>query len=231
MHDHAGGVVMPPIHIDEAPNHYLYILLSVIFSHIECIGYDPSINIFIKTLHPAQLKNPFFHPSSRQQVALEQVYVPQMDGANQSTAPSAPKMVVTPKSDLEMDLDTNTLRSELDSENIVMDPPQLEIPKNPLCQPFSEPISRIVVNNHTHDILELIFSSQGLVGRGTICYLARRDEKEYIIKDHWVLGHKDAVLNKVNMLQEMKGVHGMLELVEYWFVEITPREVDETMKY
>ncbi|KAG2089230.1 uncharacterized protein F5147DRAFT_780694 [Suillus discolor] len=232
MYDHAGGVMTSPNHIDEAPNHYLHILSSVVFGHIECIGYDPSINIFTKTLRPAQLENPIFRPSGRRQVTLDQVHGPQMDGANQSTASNAPNMVIdAPESDLEMDPDTNTLRSELDSENIVMDPPQLEIPKDPLRQPFSELIGRITVNNHVYDILELIFSSQGLVGQGTVCYLARRDEEEYIIKDHWVLGRKDAVLNKVNMLQEMKGVHGVPELVEYWLVEITPREVDETVKY
>lgn len=111
------------------------------------------------------------------------------------------------------------------------DPPQLEIPQDPLCATFSTPIGRIIVNDHTYDILELIFSSQGLIGRGTVCYLARRNGKKYIIKDHWVLGGKDVALNEVKMLGEMRGVHGMPELVEYWLVEIAPNEVDETMNY
>ncbi|KAG1898433.1 uncharacterized protein F5891DRAFT_899785, partial [Suillus fuscotomentosus] len=148
MYDHAGGVMTPPIHIDNAPNCYLQILSSVVFGSlecIECIGYDPSIN--------------------------------------------------------------------------------------PLRATFSTPIGRIIVNDHAYDILELIFSSQGLVGRGTVCYLARRNGKEYIIKDHWVLGGKDVALNEVKMLGEMRGVRGVPELVEYWLVEIAPNEVDETMNY
>ncbi|KAG1801325.1 uncharacterized protein HD556DRAFT_1438366 [Suillus plorans] len=131
-------------------------------------------------------------------------------------------------SESESDSDAKTSHSKL---NLPMDPPQIEIPEDPLHQPFSEPIGRITVNDHAYDILELIFSSQGLVGRGTVCYLARRDDEEYIIKDHWVLGGKYAVLNEVDMLHEMKGVHGIPELVEYWLVEVAPGEVDETMSY
>ncbi|KAG2096726.1 uncharacterized protein F5147DRAFT_778235 [Suillus discolor] len=224
IYDHAGGIVTRPVHIDKAPNRYLHILLSVVFGHLECIGYDPSISIFTKTLHPAQLENPILRPSTRQQIALNQVHGPQMDGATEGTVPN-------------MDIDASESKSDSDAKtphsklNLPMDPPQIEIPEDPLCQPFSEPIGRITVNDHAYDILELIFSSQGLIGRGTVCYLARRDDKEYIIKDHWVLGGKDAVLNEVNMLHEMKGVHGIPELVEYWLVEVAPGEVDETMSY
>ncbi|KAG2112342.1 uncharacterized protein F5147DRAFT_650973 [Suillus discolor] len=46
------------------------------------------------------------------------------------------------------------------------------------------PIGKIQVNDNWYDILEVIFSSHGLVGCGTICYLARKDNQEYIIKDH-----------------------------------------------
>jgi hypothetical protein len=116
-------------------------------------------------------------------------------------------------------------------ESLPRDPPQLEIPQDPLCRTFSDPISRIIMNDHAYNILEVIFSSQGLVGCSTVCYLARRDDEEYIIKDHWVLGSKDAVLNEVEMLQDMQGVHGVPELVEYWLVEIAPNEVDEMMDY
>ncbi|KAG2092810.1 uncharacterized protein F5147DRAFT_779553 [Suillus discolor] len=224
IYDHAGGVVTRPIHIDKAPNRYLHILSSIVFGHLECIGYDPSISIFTKTLCPAQLENPILHPSTRQQIALNQVHGPQMDGATEGTVPN----MDIDASESESDSDVKTPHSKL---NLPMDPPQIEIPEDPLRQPFSEPIGRITVNDHAYDILELIFSSQGLVGRGTVCYLARRDNEEYIIKDHWVLGGKDAVLNEVDMLHEMKGVHGIPELVEYWLVEVVPGEVDKTMSY
>ncbi|KAG1789203.1 uncharacterized protein HD556DRAFT_1447263 [Suillus plorans] len=114
---------------------------------------------------------------------------------------------------------------------VTPDPPETEIPTDPLRTYPSQPIGKILVNNHTYDILELIFSSQGLVGRGTVCYLARRDNEEYIIKDHWVLGDKNVALNEVTMLQAMQGVRGVPQLFEHWLVEIGPQEVDETMSY
>ncbi|KAG1720477.1 hypothetical protein EDB19DRAFT_1917944 [Suillus lakei] len=110
------------------------------------------------------------------------------------------------ESDLEMGSDMEMSLSL--EESLPQDPPQLEMPEDPLHRSFSDPIGRIT----------------GLVGCSTVCYLARRDDEEYIIKDHWVLGGKDAVLNKVRMLWEMQGVHGAPELVEYWLVEIVPNE-------
>ncbi|KAG0692987.1 hypothetical protein DFH29DRAFT_816849 [Suillus ampliporus] len=102
---------------------------------------------------------------------------------------------------------------------------------NPLLAPLPEPIGKIQVNHNYYDILEVIFSSQGLVGHGTVCCLMRRGENEYIIKDHWVLGSKEDVLNEVIMLNNMKGVRGIPELIEHWLVEIAPGEVDKTEKY
>ncbi|KAG1758937.1 hypothetical protein EDD22DRAFT_849606 [Suillus occidentalis] len=52
-----------------------------------------------------------------------------------------------------------------------------------------------------YNILEVIFSSQRLVGCGTIYYLTWRGDEEYIIKDHWILGSKVDALNEVKMLQ------------------------------
>ncbi|KAG0700642.1 hypothetical protein DFH29DRAFT_1000887 [Suillus ampliporus] len=58
-------------------------------------------------------------------------------------------------------------------------------------------------------MLEIIFSSQGLVGRGTVCYLAKKDDEEFIIKDHWVLGGEKEAMNEVNMMRKMNGVRGV----------------------
>ncbi|KAG0694391.1 hypothetical protein DFH29DRAFT_1006390 [Suillus ampliporus] len=231
MYDHAGGIVTHPIHVDKAPNAFLHILLSVAFGHLECIGYDPSISIFTKTLRPAQLEAPMFRPSTRRQAVTDQTHDPQTDAQDTASKTAIDVPVPESISELDSDLDMKMSDSELDPESLPTDPPQLDIPQDPLCQPFSEPIGRITVNDHAYNILEVIFSSQGLVGRGTVCYLARRDDEEYIIKDHWVLGGKDVVLNKVNMLREMQGVCGVPELVEYWLVKIAPGQVDETMSY
>ncbi|KAG1881761.1 hypothetical protein C8R48DRAFT_14599 [Suillus tomentosus] len=113
-----------------------------------------------------------------------------------------------------------------------MYPPIVEVPEDPLNpEPVLEPIGKIRVDKNTYDILEIIFSTQGLVGRGSVCYLARKDDEEYIIKDHWVLGGKKAVLNEINMMKKMEGVRGVPQLVEYWLVEVAPGEVDDTQAY
>ncbi|KAG1906631.1 uncharacterized protein F5891DRAFT_975395 [Suillus fuscotomentosus] len=55
-----------------------------------------------------------------------------------------------------------------------------------------------------------------------MCYLARKDEEEYIVKDHWVLGSKSEVLNEIRMMEKMDGICGVPPLVEYWLVEMEP---------
>ncbi|KAG2056814.1 hypothetical protein BDR06DRAFT_969822 [Suillus hirtellus] len=106
-----------------------------------------------------------------------------------------------------------------------------EVPSDSLSEPLPEPIGKIQVNENMYNILDLIFSTQGLVGHGTVCYLVRKDEEEYIVKDRWVLGSKSEVLNEICMMEKMDGIHGVPRLVEYWLVEMEPSMVDETVKY
>ncbi|KAG1796319.1 uncharacterized protein HD556DRAFT_1441626 [Suillus plorans] len=72
---------------------------------------------------------------------------------------------------------------------------------------------------------------RGLVGRGTVCYLVSLDKEEYIIKDHWVQGGEEKVLNEINMLKAMSGVPGVPKLVDYWKVERSDDVVDQTWHY
>ncbi|KAG1841580.1 hypothetical protein F4604DRAFT_1540878, partial [Suillus subluteus] len=70
------------------------------------------------------------------------------------------------------------------------------------------------------------------VGRGTVCYLTRKDDQEYIIKDHWVAGDgNDDIFNEVTMLKKMQGVRGVPELVEFGKVKLSTGEVDNTRMY
>ncbi|KAG1737280.1 hypothetical protein EDB19DRAFT_1909804 [Suillus lakei] len=99
--------------------------------------------------------------------------------------------------------------------------------------PNSSPISEIQVNENWYNILEVLFSSHGLVGRSTICYLARKGDEEYIIKDHWVLGNADNedTLNEVVMLKKMQGVCGVPVLVEFSKVKLSTGEADNMKIY
>ncbi|KAG1901304.1 uncharacterized protein F5891DRAFT_906816, partial [Suillus fuscotomentosus] len=89
----------------------------------------------------------------------------------------------------------------------------------------------IAVNENVYNLLKVIFCNQGLVGRGTVCYLARRDGEEFIIKDHWVKGDKSVVLNEVEMLKALKDIPGVPQYVEHCLVEVEPGKVDDTQMY
>ncbi|KAG2120412.1 uncharacterized protein F5147DRAFT_562976, partial [Suillus discolor] len=92
-------------------------------------------------------------------------------------------------------------------------------------------IGQIAVNENVYNLLKVIFCNQGLVGRGTICYLARRDGEEFIIKDHWVKGDKSVVLNEVEMLKALKNIPGVPQYVEHCLVEVELGKVDDTQMY
>ncbi|KAG1893323.1 uncharacterized protein F5891DRAFT_1196554 [Suillus fuscotomentosus] len=207
LYDHSGGVEL---------DKYLHIFSCIVFGNLECIGFDPTITILKHTLHRTlelsgsrPTKN---LPSKRQEV----VESSQLEENELSLPPAIAKdMVPTPA-----------------AGDTPMYPPIVEVPEDPLNpEPVLEPIGKIRVDKNTYDILEIIFSTQGLVGRGSVCYLARKDDKEYIIKDHWVLGGKKAVLNEINMMKKMEGVCGVPQLAEYWLVEVAPSEVDDTQAY
>ncbi|KAG2117579.1 hypothetical protein DEU56DRAFT_717703, partial [Suillus clintonianus] len=125
------------------------------------------------------------------------------------------------------------IRAEGDSaeDDFVVELP-IEIPQDPTVhEPLPRPIGKIRVKDHYYDILEIIFSRQGLVGRGTVCYLARKDGEEFIIKDYWAMGGDEEALNEIHMMEKMSGVRGVPKLVEYWLVESEPNKVDQTQNY
>ncbi|KAG2118252.1 hypothetical protein BD769DRAFT_1672367 [Suillus cothurnatus] len=112
-------------------------------------------------------------------------------------------------------------------------PPTSYLPLNPLqsllyphpsyfphtTQSPAEPCGQICVNNKIYTILTILFTSKGLIGCRTICYLVSLDEEEYIIQDHWVQGGEEKVLNETNMLKAMSSIPGVPELVDYWKIK------------
>ncbi|KAG1895577.1 uncharacterized protein F5891DRAFT_1194099 [Suillus fuscotomentosus] len=225
LYDHSGGVVSPCTHIDQEPDKYLRIFSSIVFGNLECIGLDPTITILRHTLHRT-LRSPDFR-------------VAKPSPSPHQTAEVIPDALIMESETTEIEEIVSELPHTIEdavpnpAANI---PPNLvplidEVPSDSLSEPLPEPIGKIQVNENTYNILDLIFSTQGLVGRGTVCYLARKDEEEYIVKDHWVLGSKSEVLNEIRMMEKMDGIRGVPRLVEYWLVEMEPGEVDETVKY
>jgi hypothetical protein len=220
LYDHSGGVVSPCTNIDKEPEKYLHIFSCIVFGNLKCIGFDSTISMLKHTLHRT-LELSGSHPTKN------------LPSKKQDLIKSAPMEVVESSQLEEIELPPpHTLTEDTAAGDPLIFPPVLQVPEDPLNpEPVPEPIGKIRVNKNTYDILEIIFSTQGLVGRGSVCYLAKKDDEEYIIKDHWVLGGKQEVLNEINMMKKMEGVRGVPQLIEYWLVEVAPGEVDCTQDY
>jgi hypothetical protein len=240
LYDHSGGVVSPSIHIHRNPDKYLYILSCIIFGRIECLGYDPTITLYTKTIQPAHFEqslSTFTHaatvtqaPDSTTPTHNASLQIESAPPINNT--PSAPP----PPPSIESALSVPPLENLEDDPGepfapLPQDPLHAPLPQDPLHIPLPETIGKIRVKDNYYDILEILFSSQGLVGRGTVCYRTKKDDEEFIIKDHWVLNDRGDVLNEAIMLEEMRGVHGIPDLVEHWLVEIAPGVVDKTADY
>ncbi|KAG1819011.1 uncharacterized protein BJ212DRAFT_1479139 [Suillus subaureus] len=92
-----------------------------------------------------------------------------------------------------------------------------------------EPCGKIRIGDAMYIIKRILSASQGLVGCGSICYLASLGDEDFIIKDHWVLGKWDnVILNEIEMMKLMQGVPGVPELVDYWLVMTSDGKVDIT---
>ncbi|KAG0692320.1 hypothetical protein DFH29DRAFT_1008890 [Suillus ampliporus] len=182
-YDRSGGTISPPYNIVKQKDIFIHIFSSIVFGSDECIGFDTTMNIQepngpsssmtdFKTPEDHETNTPgfpFMSPGPMPFESEEARPEVRMAPAQLPPAPLAPGAT------------DSVLPSDLGTADSVLHTGTSE-------PPIQVPISKIQVNKNTYDILKIIFSSHGLIGRGTICYLARRDNQEYIIKDHWVLG-------------------------------------------
>ncbi|KAF8547508.1 hypothetical protein OG21DRAFT_1490167 [Imleria badia] len=88
-------------------------------------------------------------------------------------------------------------------------------------------IGWIRVNNHIYNVLEVLSSSPGFLGRGTIVYLVHHEGHTYIIKDHWI----EQPENKVAMMGLVSRIQGVPKVVEHWQVEISEGIINRTSHY
>ena len=86
----------------------------------------------------------------------------------------------------------------------------------------------IRVRHDVYEVLDILFSSTGFIGRGTVCYLVRHSGRTYIIKDHWVAGDP---LHEANMLMRVQGIEGVPSFVDCWQVEVVDDVVEKTERY
>lgn len=242
IYDHTGSVVSPPFHIEDDKEVFLRIFSSIIFGNDECIGFDATIKIWnlkLEAPSPSRYSRPLprrLHSAKRRERTSDRSGRdrPSSSRRHLETSTASQALLTPPPSDIFPDtktappLPTSTL-AELPLSATPASPAafigETSVPQMP-------PIGKIQVNEAWYEILEVLFSSHGLVGRGTVCYLVRKDKHEYIIKDHWVVGEADEVImNEVKMLKKMKGTRGVPELVDYCQVKLSSGEVDCTNIY
>jgi hypothetical protein len=56
----------------------------------------------------------------------------------------------------------------------------------PISLDKAQLIGRMLVGEEWYDLIDILFLSPRFLGRGTVCYLARRDNLFYVIKDYLV---------------------------------------------
>jgi hypothetical protein len=217
VYDHSGGIVTQLVNIHQEPDKFRYIMACIVYGTRDCIGFDSTMSI---------------NPTQSRSAALWDRNVKNL---------SRRKKTVKNRSDSHVQLEPHSMDPYIKylSPSSATEPPQTETESPlPSSSPNDNVIGKMKVNEHEYDLLRVLFSGQGLVGRGTVCYLARRDGEEYIIKDHWVKSYgertqesMDIVMNEVDMLEAMKDVPGVPKLVEFWLVEVTPNQPDDTQIY
>lgn len=244
FYDHSGGIVTLPVDIHREPDTFQYIMACIVFGRRDCIGFDLTITMNPKMISPVSgllwARNIKTLSRRRRKAVADDRSKPRVQfvplSVDPCIAPFHSHPVYLPPYTTEnrsppLSSRPYPLPTELTAEPMA-DSRQPRFTPHPSDRSGNdEVIGKITINDHEYLLLKVLFSCHGLVGRGTVCYLARRNGEEYIVKDHWVKGNKDAVLNEVKMLEEMQGVSGVPELVEYCLVEVEKGQPDETQNY
>jgi hypothetical protein len=223
VYDHSGGIVTRPVDIHQEPDKFRYIMACIMYSTHDCIGFNSTMSINLTRSPSAVLWDQNVMNLSRQKKKVSN-----NKNCSESHVQHKPhsmdpyvKYLKSPASTKLPHTDSGSpLPSSSSSDNV---------------------IGKTKVNKHKYDLLKVLFSSQGLVGHRTVCYSARRDGEEYIIKDHWVKNSRngevdvqekmDIVMNEVDMLEAMKNVPRVPKLVEFWLIEVTLNQPDDTQLY
>ncbi|KAN0088659.1 hypothetical protein V8E55_005716 [Tylopilus felleus] len=103
--------------------------------------------------------------------------------------------------------------------------------KEPSIPDLAPVIRKICVNDVYYDIISIIFSNTGFVGRGTVCVY-------YVIKDHWVRDldqeggiHDPEMIHEARMVELVKDINGVPTLHKAWVVKVKKGVSDSTALY
>lgn len=249
LYDRSGGLVSPSFNINTNPDAYLQVLGAIVFGIPECLGYDQTIVFYVtpsaRTSHSRRTAVPrkaVTNTTAEEEVRDgEESYSSQAgvirDEMSETCPPSSSVAGCTDDSGYAT-YDSMIVSREVEgpypeaavfasTTGIFQPEPHVEedgqeIPTSlfPPSHSNKDPIGKIRVKEKWYDILQVLFYSRGFTGRGTVCYLVRYKDKEFIVKDHWVQGEDSQdVLNEVEMLKRMQDVPGVPHLEDYWVVQ------------
>jgi len=225
FYDRSGGSVSPPINIQHDPRAFVAVLATIMFSSPLCIGFDPTITV--RPVQPLRVsRRKVIYESTRTNVPDA---IPEESGDDHDPSSHPESSTSTPPDSLPNYVDVISSQSTsptflLPSEaslniSLTGSAPDSDTPAGP--------IGEIRVRSVIYEILEVLFSSAGFLGRGTVIYLARREGRLYIIKDHWV----ENPSQEASMMKLMEGTRGVPRLIDHWVVEVSPGVVDITSRY
>ncbi|KAG0692147.1 hypothetical protein DFH29DRAFT_882976 [Suillus ampliporus] len=223
LYNHAGGVVTPCIQIHQNPDSFIQIIAPVLFGSPECIGYDSTVTFWksVPLPPPPGTKIPDYRPfknlptCTNRSITIPAEHDPQELPTNheaKSTLPDNDLKSISPIDDpLKL------------SRGLTQMPPSalhLILPiSHTLINRPQNPAARSMSKTNIYTILKILFTTKASL------------VSELSLSDHWVQGGKAKVLNEINMLKAMSGVHGVPELIDHWLVERSDNIVDQTRDY
>ncbi|KAG9312841.1 hypothetical protein JVU11DRAFT_6270 [Chiua virens] len=194
LYNHSGGVVSPLFNIHTNTQQFLFIITALAFGCRSSIGFDLAIKIHpppfsrghsdsvhASASNPKGSKDPpesikewdgLPHRTSLNPIELKPSSLIASPALPTVVEPSSPPPLAEPPLPL--------------IESPSTPPPPGEIPLSPVTETPIPAIGKIRVDDVWYEIINILFSSMGFVGRGTVCYLARLDGVYFVIKDHWV---------------------------------------------
>lgn len=244
FYDRSGAAVSSPFNIHSKAQHFLFLIVAITLGSRTSIGFDSTIEI-----HPPSLLN---HSNDCIDDGL--------DFESAETASSSCYHQVSLDPPIIGSLPSLSTEPDDEGSSIPDSPPAAESSEGSLpgqlthsdishAAPVSftqtfypdadsgQAIGTIRVENVLYDIIRILFSSTGFVGRGTVCYLARFEGVNYVIKDHWVRSlDPDALCNpllihEARMMNLVKGIDGVPILHQVWVVENEEGVSDATSRY
>jgi len=225
FYDRSGCSISPPFDIHCNPSNLVTILTTVMFGPRLCIGFDPTVivrPVYLLCISPRKVMYRSTCADNPDSKELKDGH-----GLISHPEPSLPTprlQPATPPNHVEVmmavDVPACTLPVRVYTNPPLIDPVSVS-------NGHQGPIGEIRVRNITYEIMEVLFSSGGFLGQGTVIYLAICDGQMYIIKDHWV----ENPLQEADMMKLVMGMPGVPTLIDSWEVEIEPNIVNTTSRY